>query len=307
MTNATEDGVMLTSDLPGRLHSGKIRDIYELPDDRLLVVATDRLSAFDVVMPGGVPRKGEVLTRLSAYWFERTRTVVPNAFIAVLEADNAAELGVDAPPEYYGRSMVMRRAQPLAIECVVRGYITGSGWSSYERDGMISGIRLAPGLAKSERLVDPLFTPTTKAEPPEHDAPMTYAEAETMFGEETANVLKLRSLALYRYGADVLRERGIILADTKFEFGMLDGEVTLIDEVMTPDSSRFWPVEGYEAGRDQPSFDKQPFRDWLETLDWDKQTPGPDLPPEIIEATSTRYQQAYELATGEPLPPPAKG
>ncbi len=293
---------IMTTDLSlPKLHSGKVRDIYELPDDHLLLVATDRVSAFDVVLPTPLPRKGEVLTRLSAYWYERTTDVVPNAFVAVLDATNAEEYGV-GDPAYFGRSMVMRRAEVLKIECVVRGFITGSGWSDYQQGGSVSGIELPEGLLRSQQLLEPIFTPSTKAEPPEHDAPMTYAEAEATFGPELANVLKLRSLALYRYGADVARERGILVADTKFEFGMIDGEAVLIDEVLTPDSSRFWPADQYVVGQDQPSFDKQPLRDYLDGLDWDKQPPGPELPDEIVEAISERYQTAYQRITGEALP-----
>ncbi len=293
---------IMTTDLSlPKLHSGKVRDIYELADGRLLLVATDRVSAFDVVLPTPVRRKGEVLTRLSAYWYERTADVVPNAFVAVLDAPNAEEFGV-SDPAYFGRSMVMRRAEVLKIECVVRGYITGSGWSDYQQDGSVSGIELPEGLQRSQQLLEPIFTPTTKAEPPEHDAPMTYAEAEATLGPDIANVLKLRSLALYRYGAEVARERGIIIADTKFEFGMVDGEAVLIDEVLTPDSSRFWPADRYVVGQDQPSFDKQPLRDYLDRLDWDKQPPAPPLPDEIVDAMSERYQTAYELITGNTLP-----
>ncbi len=293
---------IMTTDLSlPKLHSGKVRDIYELPDDHLLLVATDRVSAFDVVLPTPVPRKGEVLTRLSAYWYDRTTDVLPNAFVAVLDATNAEEYGV-SDPAYFGRSMVMRRAEVLKIECVVRGFITGSGWSDYQQGGSVSGIELPEGLLRSQQLLEPIFTPTTKAEPPEHDAPITYAEAEATFGPELANVLKLRSLALYRYGADAARERGILIADTKFEFGMIDGEAVLIDEVLTPDSSRFWPADQYVVGQDQPSFDKQPLRDYLDGLDWDKQPPGPALSDEIVEAMSERYQTAYQRITGETLP-----
>jgi phosphoribosylaminoimidazole-succinocarboxamide synthase len=294
-------GAIMTTDLGlPRLHSGKVRDIYELPNDRLLLVATDRVSAFDVVLPTPVPHKGEVLTRLSAYWYDRTSDVVPNAFVAVLDASNAEEFGV-SDPDYFGRSMVMARAEVLKVECVVRGFITGSGWSDYQKGGSVSGIDLPAGLLRSQQLLEPIFTPTTKAEPPEHDATMTYAEVEATFGPDLTNVLKLRSLALYRYGAEVARERGILIADTKFEFGMVDGEAVLIDEVLTPDSSRFWPADRYIVGQDQPSFDKQPLRDYLDGLDWDKQPPGPELPDAIVEAMSERYQTAYELITGEPL------
>jgi phosphoribosylaminoimidazole-succinocarboxamide synthase len=301
MPSATD--VMMTTQIAGlkKLHSGKVRDIYELPGDRLLLVATDRASAFDVVLPTGVPRKGEVLTRLSAFWYERTRDVVPNAFVAVVDAGNAKEFGV-ADPAYFGRSMVMRRADTLKVECVVRGYITGSGWSEYQKVGSVCGIPLPAGLVKSQQLFEPIFTPTSKAEPPEHDAPMTYGEVEAAFGVERANALRVRSLALYRYGATVARERGILIADTKFEFGVLDGEVTLIDEVLTPDSSRFWPADRYVAGQEQPSFDKQPLRDWLDALDWNKQPPGPELPDDVVRATTERYMEAYRLLTGTPLP-----
>ncbi|MEX2230326.1 MAG: phosphoribosylaminoimidazolesuccinocarboxamide synthase [Dehalococcoidia bacterium] len=301
MTSATN--ILMKTAIPGleRLHSGKVRDIYQLPGDRLLLVATDRVSAFDVVLPTGVPRKGEVLTRLSAYWFERTREVVPSAFIAVVDASNAREFGVD-DPAYFGRSMVMRRADVLKVECVVRGYITGSGWSEYQKSGSVCGNALPEGLVKSQQLLEPIFTPTSKAEPPEHDAPMTFEQVEALIGPERANATKLRSLALYRYGATVAAERGILIADTKFEFGMLDGEVTLIDELLTPDSSRFWPADSYRPGRDQPSFDKQPLRDWLDGLDWNKQAPGPDLPTDIIAETSARYVEAYRRITGSALP-----
>jgi phosphoribosylaminoimidazole-succinocarboxamide synthase len=297
--------VMLQSSLPGLAgHSGKVRDIYELPNDRLLLVATDRISAFDVVLPTGIPRKGEVLTRLSDYWFQRTAEVVPNCVVAVVEAGNARELGLDVDASFFGRAMVVRRAEPVKVECVVRGYITGSGWAEYQRSGTVTGIKLPEGLRQSEQLFEPIFTPTTKADEG-HDMPMTFEEVEAFVGPEMANVLKLRSLALYRYGAEVARERGIIIADTKFEFGILDGEVTLIDEVLTPDSSRFWPADQFEAGRDQPSFDKQYVRDWLSASGWDREPPGPELPRDVVEATSERYQEAYRRITGEALPPVA--
>ena len=298
---------METTNLPGltRLHQGKVRDVYALPPDaqgeRLLLVATDRMSAFDVVLPNPIPRKGEVLTRISSYWYDRTSSVVPNAFIAVLDASNAEEFGV-TDPAYFGRSMVMRRADPVKVECVARGYLVGSGWSEYQRHGIVCGVPLPEGLQMAGRLMEPIFTPTSKVEPPDHDAPMTYEEVEAEIGAEIANAIKLRSLALYRFGATACAERGILVADTKFEFGMVDGEPVLIDEVLTPDSSRFWPANEYAPGRDQPSFDKQPLRDWLEAQGWDKQAPGPQLPPEIIEATTVRYLEAYKRITGEELP-----
>ncbi|MDA0270912.1 MAG: phosphoribosylaminoimidazolesuccinocarboxamide synthase [Chloroflexi bacterium] len=300
---------MHTTDLPlTKLHQGKVRDVYALPStaaegDRLLLVATDRISAFDQVLPNAIPRKGEVLTRTSAFWYDRTGDVVPNGFIAVLDAHNAAEYGV-TDPRYFGRSMVMRRAEVLQVECVVRGYLTGSAWKDYQAAGRVSGITLPEGLRLAERLIDPLFTPSSKAEPPAHDAPMTYEEVEALVGVEVANAIKLRSLALYRFGAHLCGERGILVADTKFEFGMIDGEPCLVDEVLTPDCSRFWPADQYAPGRDQPSFDKQPLRDWI-AANRDAQGAAPSLPPEVVEATSLRYQEAYRRITGEDLPPPA--
>jgi len=293
---------MLQSSLRGLVrHSGKVRDIYELPNDRLLLVATDRVSAFDVVLATGIPRKGEVLTRLSAYWYDRTNQVVPNSFIAVLDDSNARDLGVDADSSFFGRSMVVRKAEVVKVECVVRGYLTGSGWADYKTTGRVSGIDLPPGLRQCDQLLEPIFTPSTKADEG-HDIPISFEEVEAMVGVDQANVLRLRSLALYRYGAEVARERGILIADTKFEFGIIDGEVTLIDEVLTPDSSRFWPADQYQPGRDQPSFDKQPLRDWLTETGWNKQPPGPVLPEEVVRQTSERYQEAYRRLTGEPLP-----
>lgn len=314
----TTPPVLLRSDLhetmPERLellHSGKVRDMYalrtgntgEAGDDLLLMVASDRVSAFDVVMAEGVPRKGEVLTRTSAYWFARTEDVVPNHMVAVLDAGNADTYGLGGiDPAYFGRSMVVRRTEPLPVECVVRGYVTGSGWAEYQRSGTICGLRLPAGLRSCERLFEPIYTPTTKAAEG-HDLPISFEETEGLIGTESANVVKLRSLALYRYGAEVAAERGILIADTKFEFGMLDGEPILIDEALTPDSSRFWPADQYEPGRDQPSFDKQPLRDHLDALDWDKTPPAPALPAEVVSAMSARYQDAFRLITGAPLPP----
>ncbi len=301
--------VMLESKLPegvALVHQGKVRDIYTLPQtevgERLLLVATDRVSAFDVVLPTGISRKGEVLTAISAFWFARTAEVVPNHMISVLDAANAGELGLDVDRSFFGRSMVVRRAAPIEVECVVRGYITGTGWTEYQQSGSVCGIELPRGLRQCEQLPEPIFTPQTKAEPPEHDAPLTYEEVEQQVGAELANVLKLRSLALFGYASRAAAERGIIIADTKFEFGLLDGEVTLIDEALTPDSSRFWPADQYEPGREQPSFDKQPLRDWLAASGWDKTPPGPELPPEIAREMSERYLEAYRLLTGEPLP-----
>ncbi len=299
MTAANE--VILTTERPGLLNRGKVRDLYGLPGDRMLMVATDRLSAFDVVMRNGIPRKGQVLTRLSAYWFDRTNLVVPNHMIAVLDASNASELCVDADASFFGRSMVVRKAEPLPVECVVRGYLAGSGWADYQAGRPISGIKLDDGLRQADRLFEPIFTPSYKAAEG-HDEPITYEQVEALVGLERSHVMRLRSLALYRYASEVALEQGIIIADTKFEFGIIDGEVTLIDECLTPDSSRFWPVDRYEPGHDQQSFDKQPLRDWLEASDWDKRPPGPVLPSDIVSDTSERYLEAYRLLTGVPLP-----
>ena len=289
----------------GKIRTGKVRELYELTDDRLLMVATDRISAYDVVMPNSIPHKGEVLTRLSAYWFDRTKAVVPNHMISVLEPDDRVDLGGVSIPagesDLAGRSMVVRKAEPILVECVVRGYLVGSGWAEYQRSGSVCGIELPEGLQEAQQLIDPLFTPTTKAEEG-HDEPMTYEEVEALVGVETANVLKLRSLALYGYAAGVARERGVIIADTKFEFGWLDGEITLIDEALTPDSSRFWPASEYQPGHDQPSFDKQYVRNWLTDAGWNREPPAPELPPEVVAASSERYTEAYRLLTGQPLP-----
>ncbi|MCA9856062.1 MAG: phosphoribosylaminoimidazolesuccinocarboxamide synthase [Dehalococcoidia bacterium] len=296
---------MLTTDLDlPKLHQGKVRDVYELPGDRLLLVASDRVSAFDVVMGEGIPRKGEVLTRISKFWYEKTGDVVPNGFIAVLDETNAEEYGI-TDRRYFGRSMVMKRAEILKVECVVRGYLAGSGWKDYQRTMAVSGVPLPIGLQMASRLDEPVFTPSSKAEPPAHDEPISYAQVEELVGVEYANAIKVRSMALYGFGAQQCRQRGIIVADTKFEFGLIDGEPCLVDEVLTPDSSRFWPADQYEPGRDQPSFDKQPLRDYLESLPWDKTAPAPMLPQQIVDETSARYQEAYRLITGEELPPPA--
>ncbi|TMF98677.1 MAG: phosphoribosylaminoimidazolesuccinocarboxamide synthase, partial [Chloroflexi bacterium] len=260
------------------LARGKVRDIYDL-GDRLLIVATDRISAFDVVLPTGIPDKGLVLTQLSAFWFGLTGDIVPNHSIQVV--DSTRVLGVDAelPREMIGRAMIVRKAERIDVECVVRGYIAGSGWKDYQRGGEVSGIALPPKLKESQELFEPIFTPTTKVEEG-HDLPITYEQVAELLGERAANAVRLRSLALYRFGRDYARERGIIIADTKFEFGWLrseaesasggDDEVILIDECLTPDTSRFWPVDQYMSGGPQPSFDKQYVRDYLEDIAWNK-------------------------------------
>lgn len=302
--------VVLKTELQNRIRSGKVRDIYQIalyeigdqaPAGHLLMIATDRISAFDVVLPTGIPFKGEVLTRLSSYWFERTSAVVPNHFVALLTAENASKYGLQGiDPHYFGRSMIVRQAQPLPVECVVRGFLAGSAWTEYQISRSVCGIPLPDGLVEGERLFEPIFTPTSKAQTG-HDEPITYQQVEDLVGPERAHVMKLRSLALYRYAADQAMEQGIIIADTKFEFGIIDDEVALIDEVLTPDSSRFWLLDQYQPGGSQPSFDKQPVRDWLTRSGWNKQPPGPELPSDLAEETSRRYQAVYRLLTGEAL------
>lgn len=289
--------VLIDSDLPNRAHRGKVRDTYDL-GDQLLIVATDRISAFDVVLGGGVPRKGEILTRLSAWWFDRIKEVVPNHFVALIRADNAHLVPFDLPAKYHGRSMLVRKAKRLDAECIARGYITGSGWKDYQRTGSVCGIPLPADLQESQRLEEPIFTPTTKAEVG-HDEPITYDELTEIVGEDAANAMKLRTLALYNYAHTVALDRGIIIADTKFEFGLTeDGELRLIDELLTPDSSRFWAADSYQPGASPQSFDKQYVRDYLETLDWDKTAPGPHLPAVVIERTRQKYHEALQRLTG---------
>jgi phosphoribosylaminoimidazole-succinocarboxamide synthase len=279
---------------------GKVRDTYDLGDE-LLIVATDRVSAFDVVLPVGIPRKGEVLTRLSAWWFDRIKETMPNHFIAVITAANAARLPFALPPEYYGRSMLVRKAQRIDAECIARGYLAGSAWKEYQRSGEIAGIPLKEGLHEGDRLPSAIFTPSTKPETG-HDQNITYEQLEAIVGEDAANAMKLRSMALYGYAHAVALDRGIIIADTKFEFGYWNEEVTLIDEVLTPDSSRFWPVESYRPGSSPPSLDKQPLRDWMAASGWKDGDPPPPVPADIVAATTERYLTVYRMLTGEDLP-----
>jgi phosphoribosylaminoimidazole-succinocarboxamide synthase len=281
------------------LARGKVRDIYDL-GDRLLIVATDRISAFDVVLPTGIPDKGAVLTQLSAFWFELTGDIVPNHFVQVVDSTRVPGVDADLPREMIGRAMVVRKAERIDVECVVRGYITGSGWKDYQRSGEVSGIALPPNLKESQELFEPIFTPTTKADEG-HDLPITCEQVAELAGDRAANAVRLRSLALYHYGRDYARERGIIIADTKFEFGWLDDEVILIDECLTPDSSRFWPADQYKSGGPQPSFDKQYVRDFLEDIAWNKAPPAPELPPEVVERTAEKYREAFERLTGRTL------
>jgi len=289
-----------TLDLPLAAR-GKVRDIYDL-GDKLLIVATDRISAFDVVLPTGIPDKGLVLTQLSAFWFEKTGDIVPNHFLRVVDDTRIEGVPVELPRELIGRAMLVRKARRLDVECIVRGYaVLGSaGWAEYHQSGSISGIELPRGLKEAQELFEPIFTPTTKAEEG-HDENITFDQAVELVGERAANAMAVRSLAVYRFGRDYARERGSIIADTKFEFGWLDDEVILIDECLTPDSSRFWPADQYEIGQPQASFDKQYVRDYLTEIGWDRRPPAPELPPEIAARTGEKYREAFHRVTGREL------
>jgi phosphoribosylaminoimidazole-succinocarboxamide synthase len=281
-----------------RLHQGKVRDIYAVDDRHMLIVTTDRLSAFDVVLPDPIPGKGRVLTQISNYWFARTRHIVPNHLAAYPLSRAVPDAAVRAL--LADRSMIVRRLTALPVEAVVRGYLIGSGWKDYQRTGEVCGIALPPGLRLADRLPEPIFTPSTKAERGQHDENVAYAAVESLIGRERAAQVREAAIALYRYAADHALARGIIIADTKFEFGVDDsGTLTLIDEALTPDSSRFWPMDTYRPGTSPPSFDKQFVRDYLETLDWDKRPPAPHLPAEVIRRTSEKYQEALRRLTGD--------
>ena len=281
------------------LRSGKVRDLYAVTDDRLLLVASDRLSAFDVVLPTEIPDKGRVLTGLSRFWFSRTEDLVPNHLVGVAPGDIPDGVPADEAAELRGRMMLCRRVEPLKIEVIVRGYLAGSGWKDYGRTGAVCGIPLPAGLRESDRLPEPLFTPSTKAEEG-HDENISIDEAAAIVGRDVADRVAAVAIALYKRGAEIAEPAGVILADTKFEFGIdpASGELLLIDEVLTPDSSRFWDASDYEPGRAQASFDKQFVRDYLETLDWDKTPPGPELPTDVVIGTRARYIEAFERITG---------
>jgi len=294
--------VVLHTDLPGlRLKNrGKVRDIYEVGDN-LLIVATDRISAFDCVLPDGIPHKGRVLTALTLFWLEFLKDVAENHLITA----EVEEMGPQVRPYadlLRGRSMLVRRAEVYPVECVVRGYLAGSGWAEYSRTGRICGIPVPPGLRESEKLPEPIFTPATKATSG-HDENISFDRVAEMVGPEVARELHRASLEVYRLASDYAAQRGIIISDTKFEWGRADdGRMILVDEVLTPDSSRFWPAESYRPGRPQPSFDKQYVRDWLIRTGWNREPPPPALPPEVVEQTSRKYLQAYERLTGRALP-----
>jgi phosphoribosylaminoimidazole-succinocarboxamide synthase len=291
---------ILQLDLPGikKVRSGKVREVYDLGESFLLV-ASDRISAFDVIMPNGIPRKGEVLTQISHFWFEKFADLVPNHLLAKANDPLPANLQPYAA-QLDKRSMIVKKAKPLAIECIVRGYLSGSGLKEYKKSQTVCGIQLPAGLVDSSELPEPIFTPSTKAEAG-HDENISFAEACKIVGTDLATQARDLSLKIYQAGRDYAKQRGIIIADTKFEFGLFEGKLILIDEVLTPDSSRFWPADQYAPGRNQPSFDKQFVRDYLETLTWDKTPPGPTLPAEVVAKTSATYLEAYERLTGKKL------
>ena len=278
------------------LNSGKVRDIYAVGDDHLLIVTTDRISAFDVILPDPIPGKGAVLTALSNFWFRRMEKLIPNHL-----SDLSLEEVLPDPAEREpvdGRAVVVRKLKPLPVEAIVRGYLIGSGWKDYQNSGMVCGIELPQGLQQAQQLPEPIYTPSTKAELGEHDENISYGKTVDLLGVDLAADVRETSLTIYREAAEYARRRGIIIADTKLEFGRdEDGRLYLIDEVLTPDSSRFWPVDSYRVGTSPPSFDKQYVRDYLETLDWDKTAPGPELPPEVIDNTAAKYREALERLT----------
>ena len=286
------------------LRSGKVRDIYQVGEDQLLIVASDRISAFDCILPNAIPHKGQVLTQISRFWFDKFSSIVSNHLIATdvkeFPAPLRDRLSDETRTELDGRSMLVRRAEVIPIECVVRGYLAGSGWKEYQQTGAICGHHLLPGLVEASRLPTPIFTPATKAEAG-HDINISIDEMSRIVGKELTQKLEAVSLQIYAEAAAYAETRGIIICDTKFEFGLRNGELILVDEVLTPDSSRFWPKAQYAPGKSQPSFDKQFVRDYLETLDWDKQPPTPALPKSVVEATSAKYLEAYRLITGHDL------
>jgi len=290
---ASQPAPLLETDLRGyKLFArGKVRDVYE-DGDRLLIVATDRISAIDFILATGIPDKGRVLTQMTLFWLDQLRGIVPNH---LLSTDVSA-----LPPEYAGRSMWVRRADMFQVECVARGYLAGSGWKDYQRTRAVCGIPLPAGLQESSALPEPIFTPATKAQSG-HDENISFEEAAAVIGKETAARLRDLTLALYKHAADYARTRGILIADTKFEFGVVDGQIVLADEVLTPDSSRFWPADQYQPGRAQPSFDKQYVRDYLESIHWNKQPPAPALPADVAQRTADKYKEAYRLLTGKDL------
>lgn len=294
-----QPSTLAESKLPGLrlVHRGKVRDVYELPEQRLLMVASDRLSAFDVVLPDPIPGKGEILCQMSNFWFARTASICPN-HLTGLAPELVLPEGVDAAP-YRLRSVVAMRLKPLPVEAIARGYLIGSGWKEYQQRGSVCGIALPPGIAQAEELAAPIFTPSTKAAVGDHDENVSFDAVVTKIGGELAEKLREATLKLYASARRYAAERGILIADTKFEFGLdAEGELRVMDEMLTPDSSRFWPVDQYRPGQSPPSYDKQYVRDYLETLDWGKTAPGPHLPTQVIEGTAARYREALARLTG---------
>jgi len=299
--------VLIDTNLPlPSFRRGKVRDVYGL-GDKLLIVSTDRISAFDIILPCGIPDKGKVLSQLSAFWFAETANIIPNHLVKVIDSNVILNevRGLSAQPEdlpdsLIGRSMLVAKAERISLECVVRGYLAGSAWAEYKETGKVGDINLPNGLKESQELSQPIFTPTTKSDT-EHDRPLTNQDIEDLGVKDIFEDLKQKSLLIYRYARDYARSKGIIIADTKFEFGFVNGKLALIDELLTPDSSRFWDVDQYEVGRSQPSFDKQVVRDWLSASGWDKTPPAPMLPLEVIERTSKRYLEVYSRLTGRSL------
>jgi phosphoribosylaminoimidazole-succinocarboxamide synthase len=296
--------VLLETNLPLPLfRRGKVRDVYDL-GDKLLIVSTDRISAFDVVLPCGIPDKGKVLNQLSAFWFEKTAHILPNHLIKVIDSNvvlnevkNLLSQPGELPDSLIGRSMLVAKGERIPVECVVRGYLSGSAWAEYKETGKVGHIHLPSGAKESQELPQPIFTPTTKSDT-EHDRPLTKQDIKGLGIEGLFGELEQKSLLIYGYARDYAKRRGIIIADTKFEFGFVNGQLALIDELLTPDSSRFWDASQYEVGHSQPSFDKQPVRDWLLDSGWDKEPPAPMLPPEVIQRTSKRYREVYSRLTG---------
>ena len=282
--------------LPNLLHRGKVRDTYDLGDGLLLMVATDRTSAFDVVLPTAIPEKGTVLCQISAFWFDKTSQIVPNHLVSLASDYD----GLSISEEIARRAMVVKKAERIDVECVVRGYITGSAWSEYRREGTVSGYAMPPGLKEGDKFPEPLFTPTTKAEVG-HDENITIAQMEGMVGKELTERLAQTTVSVYSFARGLALEKDIIIADTKMEFGLIDGELTLIDELLTPDSSRFWDASGYSPGKSQPNFDKQFVRDWLDSQGWDHEPPAPELPADVVEKTHQRYLEAFQKLTGRSL------
>jgi len=302
----TDKSVLIDAKLPlPPFVKGKVRDTYDL-GKHLLIIATDRISAFDVVLPVGIPDKGKVLNQISAYWFAQTKDIIPNHVIEVVDDVKALDKYLPTaerftyPAYLSGRSMVVKKVSRLPVECVVRGYLAGSAWSEYKKSGTAFGLPLPKGMLESQELPQPLFTPTTKADEG-HDLPITLAEVKKLVGDKVGEAIKKTSLAIYNFARKQAIEKGIIIADTKFEFGLENGKLIIIDEMLTPDSSRFWDVKFYKVGQSQPSYDKQPVRDWLEKAGWNKQPPAPMLPDEVIASTSRIYRTAYERLTGKKL------